>query len=124
MTQTRSKRIIVGIALLIGAVSGFFVYLGFQALGSNDFISSFMYIGAGIGGFVAVGYRLLKIRNAGKGNVESAKEVYTTLECTQCDKKIERPFVRGDYIYQNIGPCVDCSGQLLITKIITTGETH
>jgi len=105
--------------LLLGAVSVFLVYLGLQTLGSNELITSFMYVGAGVGGFVVVGYRLLKMRNAGKGNIESAKEVYTTLECTQCEKKIERPFERGDYIYKNNGPCKDCSGQLVITKIST-----
>jgi len=119
MTKTRSKRIIVGVALLIGAVSGFCVYSGLQTLGSNDFISSFMYIGAGIGGFVAVGYQLLKMRNNTEGNNDSAKEVFTTLECTQCMKKTERPFMRGDYIYKNISPCKYCSGQLVITKIST-----
>lgn len=124
MTKNRSNRLILGIMLLTGVLSGFFVYLGIQALGGNDSLNAAMYIGAGIGGFILVGYRIFKTMKVSQGKSDPTKEVFTTLECTQCDKKIERPFTRGDYIYKKSDPCTDCSGQMVITKIITHEETQ
>ncbi len=124
MTQTRSNKIIIGIMLLLGAVSVFLVYIGLQTLSGNDLFTSFMYIGAGLGAFVVVGYRLFKLLKVTGPKSDSPKEVFTTVECTQCEKKTERPFMRGDYIYKNSGPCTDCSGQQVITKISTHEETH
>jgi len=124
VTKNRSNILILGIMLLTGALSGFFVYLGIQALGSNDLLNAAMYIGAGIGGFILVGYRIFKTMKVSQGKSDPTKEVFTTLECTQCDKKIERPFTRGDYIYKKSDPCTDCPGQMVITKIITHEETQ
>jgi hypothetical protein len=76
-----------------------------------------MYIGAGVGAFLVAGYQLFKTRKTSTDNSDSI-EVHTTLECTQCTKKTERLFERGDYVYKNISPCTDCSGQMVITKII------
>jgi hypothetical protein len=120
----RLNRLVTGIILLVGAVSGFFIYLGIQALGANDFLNALMYLGAGIGGFTVNGYRIYKIMKMSKTKSNHEKEVVTTLECNKCFEKIERTFTRGDYIYKAKGPCVDCSGQLVITKIFTSEEPH
>ena len=124
MTQTGSNRILLGILLLLGAASIFMVYLGIQTLSSNDLVTSAMYIGAGLVGFIITGYRLFVIRKVSRTKNESQLDVFTTIECTQCEKKIERPFTRGDYVCKNIGPCGGCSGQQVITKISTPQKTQ
>lgn len=123
MIKVSSNRIMLCVALLIGAVSTYLIYRGVQTLGSSDYTISLMYIGAGVGGFLVTGYQYRKMMRASKDVVDSVK-VYTTLECAKCDKRTERPFLRGDYIYKTAGSCGDCSGPLVITKITAPEAEH
>ena len=46
---------------------------------------------------------------------------YTVLECKLCKKSITRKFESGDIVFNTIGDCDNCNGNLIIEKIF--GET-
>ena len=46
---------------------------------------------------------------------------YTVLECKSCKKSITRKFESGDIVFNTIGDCDNCNGNLIIEKIF--GET-
>jgi len=43
------------------------------------------------------------------------------LECKLCKNMTKRNFESGDCVFQNIGKCGECDGDLLVTMIF--GET-
>ena len=46
---------------------------------------------------------------------------YTCLECKLCKNMAKRKFESNDSVFQNIGKCSACDGDLKVTKIF--GET-
>jgi hypothetical protein len=46
---------------------------------------------------------------------------YTCLECKSCTNMTKRSFESGDCVFQNIGKCSECDGELIVTMIF--GET-
>ena len=46
---------------------------------------------------------------------------YTCLECKLCQNMTKRNFELGDCVFQNIGKCSECDGDLVVTMIF--GET-
>jgi hypothetical protein len=42
---------------------------------------------------------------------------YTCLECKSCKNISKRKFESGDCVFQNMGKCSECDGNLIVTMI-------
>ncbi len=50
----------------------------------------------------------------------SKKEIsttYTIEKCNSCSYQRKREFKNNDYLFQEISPCAECGGKVLIEKI-------
>ena len=50
----------------------------------------------------------------------SKKEIvtsYTIEKCNSCSNQRKREFSKGDYLFQEISPCSECDGKVLVEKI-------
>ncbi len=47
----------------------------------------------------------------------ATENVITVVGCKGCDIREERPFLEGDYVFKEVGPCNKCSGTSYIRAI-------
>ncbi|WXG43228.1 MAG: hypothetical protein WED04_04130 [Promethearchaeati archaeon SRVP18_Atabeyarchaeia-1] len=43
----------------------------------------------------------------------------TVLKCSKCEYTEVRDFLKGDYVYKNVGKCKDCDGEMFVRSIYT-----
>jgi len=105
--------------IIIGIMSLFSLYLGFQAYGSNNADLANTYIIIGTAGFAVMGYMFFRTRAVPSPNKLNASkvDVVTTLECPKCGTKKVRDFETGDYVFRDDVPCTNCDGRMVITRI-------
>ena len=56
-----------------------------------------------------------------KNSERKITRCYTCLECKSCKNIAKRKFEPNDVVFQNIGKCSECDGDLIVTMIF--GET-
>ena len=113
----------LAVVVVIGISSLLFLWLGFQAYGSENPDQANLYIVVGTAGLAAIGYMFFRTKavSSQKSPVEKA-EVVTILECPSCDLKRVRDFQRGDYVYKSDEPCTRCEGTMTIMGIHRKAE--
>lgn len=123
VAEAQQTRIILAAMIIVGALSLISLYMGFEAYGSEDIETAFMWLIIGTSGFVAIGYNFFRNKPVVKRSLKTKKaDVITTLECPQCNLKRVRAFQRGDYIFKSDEPCTRCEGHMAITAIHTRAD--
>jgi hypothetical protein len=108
----------LGAMIVVGILSLFSLYSGFQSYTEGDLQTAIFYLLMGVGGFAAIGYLLFRSQPTGEEKLQVKEvDVLTTIECTQCNLKRVREFQKGDYLFKNDLPCTRCEGNAIITRI-------
>jgi len=112
-TKNRSKVAVISMVMTVGAIVLFLLPTILSQFYSYDDVMMF----SGIG-LLAASYVVFFFGGKSSKTPEGAKEnIITVIGCRSCDYREERPFVAGDYIGKDLGPCKKCSGPSYIKAI-------
>jgi len=100
-------------ALLLSIVT---LYGAYNAYTENRIDEANYLAMTGIIGISMAVLMLNQIRRAPKLTLKPY-HVVTMESCQNCDFKNVRDFRKGDYVFQNVGKCPKCGGDLLIVSI-------
>jgi len=111
--QRQSKFSIISIALTLGAFALFIIATFVDPLSAY----SPVLMTAGLALLIASWGIYFFGGRTGQKLEEETENVITVIGCQGCDYREERAFIRGDYIFKELGPCKKCPGSSYIRAI-------
>jgi len=112
------SRLTLVVLMFVGALSLLSLYLGFDAMLSDNMSRATIYLTMGTSGFALIGYMFFRAKPGAEGRDAIPRmDIATTLECQSCGFKRIRPFQRGDFMFKEAEECSRCKGRMFIEKI-------
>jgi len=121
MEAKRASLLYVAIVASTFLISVVLVYLAFQSYVNGRLEEANYYAMWGISSAAISILMLYQVRKRPKLMIKPY-HVMTAISCEHCGFKTVRDFQKGDYVFQHVGKCPKCDGELVITSIYRSEE--